>query len=136
MIVLNGYTYKTIADSYRPIIERQGETRITINATVDKTESKKTSTRWSLSVLCPKFHDGTIGGLDTLIIARYYNGPLLFEEESGLSLTDWMASEETNPLFFFGTNVYIENMSYINIGPILSTTIYKVDIQLIGTRAS
>lgn len=134
MITLNGYTYYIRADAHKPSLEKQGETRLTITERVDRTESSKTLNKWSYMIVCPYTNVSTIGGLNTLIAARKQGGLLVFIDEEGITYTTSSGADDTTHKY--STGVYLENMgSYDNLGPILSSTHFTIEIQLVCGKA-
>jgi hypothetical protein len=134
MITLNGCTYYVKADSHRPLLEKQGETRLTITERVDRTESSKTLNKWAYIIQCPYTNVGTAGGLNTLITARKAGGALDFIDEEGVHYTISSGTDTTTHIYNSG--VYIENMgSPTNLSPILSSSTYHVEIQLVCAKA-
>jgi hypothetical protein len=134
MITLNGYTYYIKADAHKPSYEKQGETRLTITERVDRTDSTKTLNKWSYTILCPYTNVNTMGGLNTIIAARKQGGLLDFIDEENVHYV--VSSGTDTDSHKYSTGVYFENMgSPSNLGPVLSSTSYTVEIQLVCGKA-
>ena len=118
MITLDGYTYYVKADAHKPSLVKDGETKLSINESIIRTGTTKVLNKWNYTILCSLTHIGSIGGLDTLMETRKRGGALTLIDE--------------NEITYNQPGVYIEVMgAFTNLGPILSTTNYSVDIQLV-----
>jgi hypothetical protein len=134
MIILDSYTYYVKADAHKPLYEKQGETRLTLTERVDRTQSTKTRNRWSYTILCPYTNVSSIGGLNTLLATWKKGGLLDFKDEEGISYLVTTGADSST--YKYSTGVYFENMgSPGNLGPVLASTSYTVEIQLVCGKA-